>query len=195
MKATCSNCQGELQVPDHGEQGGLTCPHCNLRLLAPASSECPVCKARLSPTATVCPQCGDRSRLIAANSRLFRTFFGVAAILVIVVCVVVGFAFVMLRSNMIDSSNRDIAKSQCKGLLTQAVLTYVLDDEVSNGKLPTSWDDVVKSQRADLKPESLNDPWGRQYHLDVPSKHNNTGGFDIWSDCGGSGKPVGNWKE
>ena len=126
--------------------------------------------------------------------RSSRAAFTLVEMLVVVAIIVVlaGIA-VPITLSVLDSSKRDIARSQCKGLLSQAVTAYVLDEDVSGGSLPTSWDDVLRSPKASLKPEALNDPWGRQYHLAVPSSHNASAGFDVWSDCGGNPPDVGNW--
>jgi general secretion pathway protein G len=115
--------------------------------------------------------------------------------MLVVVAIILSLAAIAvpITLGVLDSSRRDIAKGQCKGLLSQAVVSYKLDDDVSGGSLPGSWDDVLKSQKASLKPEATIDPWGHPYHLDVPSQHNNSDGFDVWSDCNGSGQPVGNW--
>jgi prepilin-type N-terminal cleavage/methylation domain-containing protein len=115
--------------------------------------------------------------------------------MLVVVAIILALAAIAvpITLGVLDSSKRDIAKSQCKGVLSQAVLSYKLDEDVSGGSLPGSWDDVLKSQKAGLTPQSIMDPWARQYHLDVPSQHNNPNGFDVWSDCGGSGQQVGNW--
>ncbi len=115
--------------------------------------------------------------------------------MLVVVAIILSLAAIAvpITLGVLDSSRRDIAHSQCKGLLSQAVLSYKLDDDVSEGQLPATWDDVLKSQKAGLKPESIMDPWHHQYHLDVPGTHNNSDGFDVWSDCNGSGQQVGNW--
>ncbi len=122
---------------------------------------------------------------------LLMTFLMVVVVMAIIV-VLAGIA-VPITLSVLDSSKRDIARTQCYGLLSDAVNAYVLDEDVSGGNLPTSWDEVLKSPKASLKPEALVDPWGRQYHLAVPSSHNNSAGFDIWSDCGGNPPDVGNW--
>jgi general secretion pathway protein G len=115
--------------------------------------------------------------------------------MLVVVAIILALAAIAvpITLGVLDSSKRDIAKSQCKGILPSAVIAYKLDEDVSGGSLPASWDDVLKSQKASLKPEAVMDPWQRRYHLDVPSQHNNSDGFDVWSDCGGSGQPAGNW--
>ena len=41
--------------------------------------------------------------------------------------------------------------------------------------------DTAKGDRTGLTPAQLIDPWGNQYHLAVPSTHNNIEGFDIWT--------------
>jgi prepilin-type N-terminal cleavage/methylation domain-containing protein len=115
--------------------------------------------------------------------------------MLVVVAIILALAAIAvpITLSVLDASKRDIAKSQCKGVLSQAVLSYKLDDDISGGSLPGTWDDVLKSPKAGLTPQSIVDPFGRQYHLDVPSQHNNPNGFDVWSDCGGSGQQVGNW--
>ena len=115
--------------------------------------------------------------------------------MLVVVAIILALAAIAvpITLNVLDSSKRDIAKSQCKGILKQAVTSYQLDSDVnSEGALPGSWADVLASRKASITPDTLKDPWGREYHLAVPGSHNGNA-FDIWSDCGGSGDPVGNW--
>jgi prepilin-type N-terminal cleavage/methylation domain-containing protein len=124
-----------------------------------------------------------------------RVAFTLVEVLVVVSIILVLAAIaVPITLSVLDSSKRDIARAQCKGLLTQAVKSYQLDSEINpEENLPTSWNDVLQSPKAALKPDSLRDPWGREYKLVVPSQRNNVDGFDIYSDCGGGGEPVGNW--
>ena len=125
------------------------------------------------------------------SSRLAFTL--VEMLVVVAIILALAAIAVPITLGVLDSSKRDIAKAQCKGLLSQAVNAYKLDEDVSGGQLPATWDDVLKSQKASLKPEAILDPWQRRYHLDVPTQHNSSDGFDVWSDCGGAGQPVGNW--
>ena len=68
------------------------------------------------------------------------------------------------------------------------------NDQTNNPseQLPSSWDDIINDPKLGLNPDAIKDPWGGQYHLIVPSQHNNRLGFDVSCDCGG-GEPVGNW--
>jgi general secretion pathway protein G len=127
-----------------------------------------------------------------------RSAFTLVEMLVVVAIILALAAIaVPITLNVLDSSKRDIARTQCKGVLSQAVVSYQIDSEVNpDGGLPGSWADVKNSQKASLAPEATIDPWGREYHLTVPGTHAKAGvtnQFDIWSDCAGSGDPVGNW--
>jgi prepilin-type N-terminal cleavage/methylation domain-containing protein len=127
-----------------------------------------------------------------------RSAFTLVEMLVVVAIILALAAIaVPITLNVLDASRREIAKSQCKGLLSQAVVSYQLDSEVNpDGGLPGSWADVKNSRKASLAPEATIDPWGREYHLAVPGSHARggvTNQFDIWSDCGGSADSVGNW--
>ena len=119
--------------------------------------------------------------------------------MLVVVAIILALAAIAvpITLNVLDSSKRDIARTQCKGVLSQAVVSYQLDSDANpDGGLPGSWADVKNSRKASLAPEATIDPWGREYHLAVPGTHAKggvTNQFDIWSDCGGSGDPVGNW--
>jgi prepilin-type N-terminal cleavage/methylation domain-containing protein len=115
--------------------------------------------------------------------------------MLVVVAIILSLAAIAvpITLNVLYSSRCDIAKSQCKGILKQAVTSYQLDSEVNpEGGLPGSWQDVLASKKASITPETLKDPWQHEYHLAVPGTHNGNQ-FDIWSDCGGSGDLVGNW--
>jgi prepilin-type N-terminal cleavage/methylation domain-containing protein len=130
--------------------------------------------------------------------RSARSAFTLTEMLVVVAIILALAAIaVPITLGVLDSSRRDIAKSQCKGVLKQSILAYQIDSDVNtDGVLPQSWDEVMQSKKASLSPEALNDPWGHQYHLTVPGSHAVNGvpnEFDIWSDCGGAGDPVGNW--
>jgi prepilin-type N-terminal cleavage/methylation domain-containing protein len=127
-----------------------------------------------------------------------RSAFTLVEMLVVVAIILALAAIaVPITLNVFDSARRDIAKGQCKGVLSQAVVSYQLDSEVNpDGALPGSWQDVMNSKKASLSPDAKIDPWGREYHLAVPGTHARGGvanQFDIWSDCGGAGDPVGNW--
>ena len=119
--------------------------------------------------------------------------------MLVVVAIILALAAIAvpITLNVLDSSKRDIAKTQCKGVLSQAVVSYQIDSDANpDGGLPSSWEDVRNSQKASLTPEATIDPWGHEYHLTVPGTHSKAGvpnQFDIWSDCGGSGTQVGNW--
>ena len=125
------------------------------------------------------------------SSRLAFTL--VEMLVVVAIILALAAIAVPITLGVLDSSKRDIAIAQSKGLLSGAIKAYQLDEDVSGGNLPSSWDEVLKSQKASLKPESVLDPWHNPYHINVPSQHNNPDGFDVWSDCGGSGQPVGSW--
>lgn len=127
-----------------------------------------------------------------------RSAFTLVEMLVVVAIILALAAIaVPITLNVLDSSKRDIARTQCKGVLSQAVTSYQIDSDVNpDGALPGSWADVKASRKASLAPEATIDPWGREYHLAVPGTHAKggvTNQFDIWSDCGGSSEPVGNW--
>jgi prepilin-type N-terminal cleavage/methylation domain-containing protein len=126
--------------------------------------------------------------------RSSRTAFTLVEILIVVAIIVVLAAIaVPITMSVRDSAFRDIARAQCKGTLSQAVESFRLDSEVNpEGGIPSSWNEVLQSPKAGLKPDTLKDPWGREYHLVVPSQHGNPAGYDIFSDCGG-GEAVGNW--
>jgi type II secretory pathway pseudopilin PulG len=119
--------------------------------------------------------------------------------MLVVVAIILALAAIAvpITLNVLDSSKRDIARTQCKGVLSQAVVSYQLDSDANpDGGLPGSWADVHNSRKASLAPEATIDPWGREYHLVVPGTHAKAGvtnQFDIFSDCGGSGDAVGNW--
>ncbi len=119
--------------------------------------------------------------------------------MLVVVAIILALAAIAvpITLNVLDSARRDIARTQCRGVLSQAVTSYQLDSDVNpDGGLPSSWADVMASRKASLAPEATTDPWGREYHLTVPGSHAKAGvtnQFDIWSDCGGAGDPVGNW--
>jgi prepilin-type N-terminal cleavage/methylation domain-containing protein len=127
-----------------------------------------------------------------------RSAFTLVEMLVVVAIILALAAIaVPITLSVLDSSRRDIAKSQCKGVLSQAVTSYQLDSDVNpDGGLPGSWADVKNSRKAGLAPEATIDPWGHEFHLAVPGTHTRggvTNQFDIWSDCGGSADSVGNW--
>ena len=131
--------------------------------------------------------------------RFGRSAFTLTEMLVVVAIILALAAIaVPITLGVLDSSRRDIAKGQCKGLLKQSIVAYQIDTDAhpDGDQLPTSWEEVMQSRKASLAPEAIIDPWGHQYHLTVPGSHS-VGGqqneFDIWSDCGGSGDPVGNW--
>lgn len=132
--------------------------------------------------------------LHSPKRRSSRNAFTLVEMLVVVAIIVVlaGIA-VPTYLNVLDSSKRDLAKSQCK-TLANAVLIYKNDQENNpEGALPTSWDEMLSNSRYGLNPDAIKDPWAHPYHLTVPSSHNNASGFDVWSDCNGSSEPVGNW--
>ena len=129
------------------------------------------------------------------SSRLAFTL--VEMLVVVAIILALAAIAVPITLNVLDSSKRDIARTQCRGVLSQAVTSYQIDSDVNqDGALPGSWADVKNSRKASLAPEATIDPWGREYHLTVPGTHAKAGvtnQFDIWSDCAGSGDPVGNW--
>ena len=122
-----------------------------------------------------------------------RSAFTLTEMLVVVAIILALAAIaVPITFSVLDSSKRDIAKSQIKGILVPAVGRYKLDQEVSAGELPAQLSDLLNSPKAGLKPDQLNDPWGQPYQYSPQTQHNSGDGFDIWSNAGG-GQPVGNW--
>jgi prepilin-type N-terminal cleavage/methylation domain-containing protein len=129
------------------------------------------------------------------SSRLAFTL--VEMLVVVAIILALAAIAVPITLNVLDSSRRDIARAQCRGVLSAAVTAYQIDSDVNaDGALPGSWADVKASRKASLAPEATIDPWGHEYHLSVPGTHAKAGvtnQFDIYSDCAGSGDPVGNW--
>jgi general secretion pathway protein G len=123
-----------------------------------------------------------------------RSAFTLTEMLVVVAIILALAAIaVPITFSVLDSSKRDIAKSQIKGILVPAVGRYRMDSENNpGGDLPGSLQDLVNSPKAGLKADQLNDPWGQPYQYSPQTQHGNQDGFDIWSNAGG-GQPVGNW--
>jgi hypothetical protein len=100
---------------------------------------------------------------------------------------------VPLTLSSLESSKRDIAKAQIKGVLVPAIERYKVDQEINPaGEAPSSLDDLLNSPAAGLKPAQLIDPWGHPYQYTPLSQHGTKEGYDIWSD-GNGGLPIGNW--
>ncbi len=85
--------------------------------------------------------------------------------------------------------------------IREALSTY----EMQTGMLPTKdqglkalWSkpttDPVPDQWHRIMDEEVLDPWGHSYQYDNPGKHN-TDGYDVYSNGGGDGKQIGNWKD
>ncbi len=116
--------------------------------------------------------------------------------MLVVVAIILALAAIAvpITFSVLDSSKRDIAKAQIKGTLVPAVerLPCWTRTTTPAATCRPAWDDVLRSPKASLKPEALNDPWGQPYQYSQQSSHGNE--YDIWSQ-GSGGVPVGNWKE
>ena len=103
------------------------------------------------------------------------------------IIVVLAGVSVPIVIGVMDNAKKSLAQSRCKEL-AGAVQAWI-DDPRQNphGDVPTSFDQIQG-----FNMESVRDPWGGEYHLNVPPKHKQNVPFDVSCDCGGSDE-VGNW--
>jgi type II secretion system protein G len=126
-----------------------------------------------------------------------RSAFTLTEMLVVVAIILALAAIaVPITFSVLDSSKRDIAQAQIKGTLVPAVMRFK-NDQANNpsNQLPTQLTDLLaaNSEKAGLKDDQLQDPWGNPYQYSAETSHNSSDGFDIWS-TGNGGQPIGNWK-
>ena len=138
------------------------------------------------------------------KNAVYRRFFTLVEMLV-VVTIIALIAGLVLPNVMggLEKSKRDAAKAQIK-VLDDAVLTYYLDMKDHPGTL----NDLVKNPGSSarwngpyLKSGAIpKDPWGNEYHFDLPGQDGRN--YDIYSYAkdGTSGgqkhdADIGSWYE
>jgi general secretion pathway protein G len=134
--------------------------------------------------------------------RCKRSMFTLVEILVVLA--IIGLVAGLVLPNVIghlQGANRKAAKAQIK-IIDDSVITYYLDMKA----YPSSLDDLVKNPGSSAKwggPYMKDgvvpkDPWGNEYHFDIPGQENRN--YDIYSyasdnSSGGTGADadVGSW--
>jgi type II secretory pathway pseudopilin PulG len=114
--------------------------------------------------------------------------------MLVVVAIIVALAgiggyFLMGQLNV---SQKDVAKTQVKGPLTQAVQTYFLRHQQYPGSLAQLRQADDRGPAILDSDDALIDPWGRQYQYDPAGPMNQGMKPDIWTIAPDNQK-LGNW--
>ncbi|HYT87541.1 MAG TPA: type II secretion system protein GspG [Gemmataceae bacterium] len=122
-----------------------------------------------------------------------RAAFTLMEMLVVVaILVVLAGAAVPIYLSYLDNARKDRAKLDIK-TLEGMVMAY----EARHGYLPQNgWNDLLTPEddvRAVLEPNSLIDPWGRQYVLDTNTVHPTSRKPRIMSQGPPGGQPISNF--
>jgi general secretion pathway protein G len=132
-----------------------------------------------------------------ASQRRRRAAFTLMEMLVVVAIIValagIGGFFLM---GALKGSQKDIAATQVKGPLTNAVQTYALKN---NMKYPQTLDELLdpdpdKGGPFLVNKDALIDPWGNRYQYDSQGQKNGGRQPDIWAVAPG-GELIGNWEK
>ncbi len=131
--------------------------------------------------------------LVPKRTHAVRTGFTLMEMLVVVAIIVTlaglgGYYFI----NSAENAKKQVAHTQVKTTLTQAVEAYRLE----MGEFPQSLDMLlqrVEDRGPWLKTqEALIDPWGQPYQYNMAGSYNNGLLPDIWAEHPQHGQ-IGNW--
>jgi general secretion pathway protein G len=130
------------------------------------------------------------------RKRSRRAAFTLMEMLVVVAIIValagIGGYFLL---GQLQTTQRDTAKLQSKGPLTQAVKTYY----IRHNTWPQSLQQLLQADNKGTPiledPDALRDPWGQQYQYDPSGPMNGGRRPDIWAVDPKDGTKCGNWAE
>ena len=125
-----------------------------------------------------------------------RAAFTLMEMLVVVAIIValagIGGYFLL---GQLQTSQRDAARLQCKGPLTDAVKTYY----IRHNTWPDSLQQLLQADNKGAAiledADALKDPWGGFYQYDRSGARNQGKRPDIWAVDPKDGTQVGNWPE
>jgi general secretion pathway protein G len=122
-----------------------------------------------------------------------RSAFTLLEVLVVVAIIVmlagVGSFYLFQRYEEAKGSK---AKADCNGLAQQAEVY-----KINNGQYPASIEALAQQQPGGggplIKPEAVNDPWGKPYKIDPSGQHNSGQCCDVYT-TDPKGKVIGNFR-